>query len=169
MKSLSKDEVLAWVSRQPHVVASEKSIRFSSEGQDVVHFHYPTGEGQLAYFARYLTTLHHDESTFAGALLWITEWGVWSDWPGAVGYKAVAMLRGELESEANFMETPGQLFIETELLQCAIFLLQPILFGWDAYYCPLFKDRATDFILKVSHDAYVDIIPADAKARGLIQ
>jgi len=169
MKVLSKDEVVAWIGKRTEVVVAEKGFQFSPPGQNALHFHYPTGEGQLVYFARALTTLHHDEATFAGALVWMTEWGVWSEWTEDVGYQAVAMLRGDSEATANFMEAPGQLFNETELLQSAIFLLQPILFGWDAYYCPLFKDCPADFILKISHDAYVDVIPADARSRALIE
>jgi hypothetical protein len=169
MKALTKDEIHSWVASQPNLMVEEKGLHFRSSGVQELHFHYPTGEGQLIYSSRLLATLHHEESTFAGALLWITTWGVWSEWVEDIGLKTVAMLRGETTTLAALWETPGQLFGEDELLPAAAFLVQPILVGWDAYYYPLFKDQPTDFIIKISHDAYVDVMPATLEARKRIE
>jgi hypothetical protein len=79
------------------------------------------------------------------------------------------MLRGERTALSAIWETPGQLFDEDDLLASVAFVLQPILVGWDAYYCPLFKDHPTDFIVKISHDAYADVIPATSEVRKQIQ
>ncbi len=169
MKALTKDEIHSWVASQPNLMVEEEGLRFRSSGVQELHFHYPTGEGQLIHFSRLLASLHHEESTFAGGLLWITTWGVWSDWVEDIGRKTVSMLRGENNALAAVWETPGQLFSKDELLASVAFLLQPILVGWDAYYCPLFKDQATDFLVKISHDACVDVMPATLEARKRIE
>jgi hypothetical protein len=120
-------------------------------------------------FHGYLSAFIMRSRVSPGRFCGFTEWGVWSPRVEEVGYKTVAMLRGDRIGLATFMETPAQLFGETELLDCVAFLLQPILIGWDACYCPLFKNCPTDFLVKVSHDAFVDVIPADVVARATIQ
>ena len=164
MKAITNEEVFAWARSQPNIVADDKELKFPNSDAPELHFHFPTGEGQLVYFSRLLASLHHDESTFAGALLWITEWGVWGDWTEHVGYKAVALLRGEDGDRASFLKYRAQLFQANELLHAAVFLLQPILVGWNAWYCPVFQDAEPDYMVFISHDAYANVIPATREA-----
>src|SRR5215475_11377369 len=149
MKALTLEQTLAWIAQHPSLSVDGRGLRYQNADTPALHFHFPTGEGQLIYFARLLTSLHHEESEFAGALFWFTEWGIWPEWTENVGYKAVAMFRSEKAGLANFRESPGQLFGSHELLEAAAFLVLPMLVGWDAYYCPTFKDRSPDFIVKV--------------------
>src|SRR5262249_45913031 len=112
MKALCHDEVISWIKDLHAVVVPERALCFASSVAEPLHFHYPTGEGQLAYFARALLSLHHEESSFAGALLWYTQWGVWSAWAEEIGCKTVAMLRGQSKGLALLAENPAQLFSE---------------------------------------------------------
>ena len=95
----------------------------------------------------------------------MTEWGVWSDWVEDVGLKIVSAMYGE---EKPFHLYPGHLFSANGLLEAVAFLLQPILVGWDAYYYAMFNSSDSDFIVKISHDAYADVVPANENARSRI-
>jgi hypothetical protein len=168
MRALTNHEVVAWVASQPDLVVDERELRFPPSDVEPLHFHFPMKEGQLLYFARLLASLHHDETTFAGALLWITQTGVWGKFVEDIGHRTMRLLRAG-GSQNVLRENPAQLFGEHELLDAVIFLLQPILVGWDAYYYPIFKDARSDFLVKISHDAYADVMPVDPAARRAIQ
>jgi hypothetical protein len=169
MRAVDNEEALAWIKSQPNILVENKELSFPTPGAGEFHFHFPAGEGQLIYFSRLLTSLHHDESTFAGALLWITQCGVGNDWTEDVGYKAVSLLRGEDGDRASFLQRRAQFFEANELIHAAVFLLQPMLAGWDAWYCPVFKDAEPDYMVFISHDAYVNVIPATAETYEKIQ
>ena len=95
----------------------------------------------------------------------MTTWGVWSPWVEDVGKKIVSALHSQPKP---FHIYPGHLFDANELLEAVAFLVQPILMGWDAYYYPMFKTSDSDFFVKISHDAYADVVPATESARKRI-
>jgi hypothetical protein len=96
--------------------------------------------------------------TFRGALTWITEWGVWNALDEGIGYRLVESLNRASGQPSSFEIGQGHAFRADELEESVGMLLQPMIFGWDAYYLPDWAYGFNDFFLYVSHDSYVNIV-----------
>ena len=111
----------------------------------------------LPFFARFLATVGYEPRDFEGGLLWFTGWGVWNSTEEAVGYRIVEAMHRAAGQPQSFEAAPGHAFRADELPDAVGLLLQPMIFGWDAYYLPRWSYGTHQFFLHVSHDSFVTV------------
>lgn len=148
---------------------------YSKLGKEYVHFddskpyyadpesacivlEYPQKLEQLPFFARYLATIGYDDWDFRGALLWLTDWGVWQALDEGPGYRIIESMNRASGQPVSFEAGTGHQFRADELSDAVGMLMQPMIFGWDAYYLPQWSYGTGEFFLHVSHDSYVTLV-----------
>jgi hypothetical protein len=136
----------------------EKGLFFADPEASCIDLEYPPKLERLSFFARFLATIGYEAGDFQGALLWFTEWGVWNLQEEAVGYRVVESMHRAAGQPKSFEAAPGHLFRADELQDAIGMLLQPMVFGWDAYYLPHWSYGTHQFFLHVSHDSFVSVV-----------
>jgi hypothetical protein len=92
--------------------------------------------------------------SFQGALIWISEIGIWGDVDEGTGANIMEnMIRGH-GSSVKFDSDQGYIFDEKELFDARAFWLQPFFFGWNAFMIP----RSGEYFVYASHDEVCCII-----------
>jgi len=163
LKVLTATEVgewFSWSARFPdlgsdYVHCDGKSLFFTHPEANCIDLEYPPKLERLPFFARFLATVGCEEIHFEGALIWFTEWGVWNSRDEAIGYRVVEAMHSAAGQPKSFEGVPGHLFRADELCDTVGMLLQPMIFGWDAYYFPRWSYGTHQFFLHVSHDSFV--------------
>jgi len=98
----------------------------SAPGLQTQRFGYPLAFQRLVFVARWVaTSLTYDMP----ALLWITEWGIWSENLLHLYYR----LRQSYDDHRLLEEAPGHLFLQYEMEDLASFLQIAMLNGWGGY------------------------------------
>lgn len=140
-------------------------VQFDGQGLFYTHaeancldLEYPPKLERLPFFARFLATLGYDPNDFEGASLWFTTWGVWNSKDEAVGYQIVEAMNRAAGQPQSFEVAPGHVFRADELDDAVGMLIQPMVFGWDAYYLPQWSFGFEEFFLHVSHDSFVTVV-----------
>lgn len=89
-----------------------------------------------------------------GALLWITEWGIW---PGSENWHLYYKLRHSYGDFRLLHEAPGHLFLDYEVEDLASFLQIVMLNGWGGYVL-----TEADYVHAFfSHDEYIDFFSSE--------
>lgn len=178
MKVLNLTGVTEWFASVPdrgsedvHEDAGE--LFFAHPEANCVDVEYPSKVEQLPFLARFLATVGYESQDFRGAILWFTGWGVWNPLDEGPGYRIVEAIRAAAGQPMSFEAAPGHHFRAGELDQAVGMLLQPMIFGWDAYYFPVWSYGYDEFFLHVSHDSYVTVVTRTKefyeKAFGLLK
>jgi len=128
---------------------------FAHPEADSILLQYPSKLEQFPFFASLLARLGYDEEHFDGARLWFKEWGVWNPREEGIGYQLVESLNCAAGQPASFEAAPGHLFRADEFTAAVAMLMQPMLFGWDAYYVPQWSYGVEEYFVEVSHDSVV--------------
>jgi hypothetical protein len=140
--------------------ATSRHLRYPTHGQRTLRVSI-TGTAVdvvgLAYMLAVTRFPDHDESAFAGALLWLRRWEIWSESIDRVGYAMFAGIRARAGQADALDARPAQLCAEGDFLEAHALLCLPMLFEWDMYFIP----RGGSFVLKISHERYVDIVARD--------
>ncbi|MFZ0521617.1 MAG: hypothetical protein WAL95_11375 [Candidatus Acidiferrales bacterium] len=136
----------------------ERTPFFTHSEAASIDVEYPPKLERLPFFARYLSTIGYDDWDFQGALIWFTEWGVWNLSDEGVGYRIVERMHVAAGQSASFEVAPGHEFRADELTDAVGMLMQPMIFGWDAFYLPRWSYGTGQFFLHVSHDSFVNIV-----------
>lgn len=112
---------------------------------------------QLPYQAAYLANAllpYSESSEFQPCLLWMTDWGIWSDVSERVA-KSLAECFRSARGERNLLsETPAHLFGENEAADAQTLLTIAIVFGWDCYVIP----EHGNYYALASHDEYLEVV-----------
>ena len=119
---------------------------------------YPQELERLAFFARYLATIGYESGHFTGALLWFTTFGVWDEAVEGIGYRIIEQMNSAAGQPSSFETSRGHSFRADELNETVGMLLQPMVFGWDAYYLPHWSWGTGEFFIHINHDSYVVIV-----------
>jgi hypothetical protein len=92
------------------------------------------------------------EDDFAGALVWLREWDIWSESVERAGLRLADLTRAAFAGTSRpLAQAPAQLFDPREFVDAQIATTLPFLFQWDAYVVPV---SGRCFTL-VSHDGYL--------------
>ncbi len=75
-----------------------------------------------------------DDSNFDGCLLWLRDWEIGSPELESVGWRVLQCLRGTSGAIASLQAAPASLFSQDEIVDAHVALVQPLTFGWDAYF-----------------------------------
>jgi len=122
------------------------------------HVHYPTTTGRILYLTQWIgnSLLFRNP-----ALVWITEWGVWSSSENWHLYYKLRQGYGDLRL---LNEAPGHLFLGHESEDLASFLQIAMFNGWGGYILTQ-ADHVNAFF---SHDEYIDFFAAQG-GLGLLE
>ncbi len=144
---------------------------YKDKGDDYVkydgkHLHYTHPEAarftvdfpekieRLPFLAHCLSTLGYDVRHFGGAEIWFTDTGIWDMYLEGIGYQILEAINTAAGQPMSFGEACGYDFRADELVKTLGVLIQPMVFGWDAYYLPR---GCSEYFLQVSHHSCVDV------------
>ena len=143
---------------QDRVQFDGQALFYTHSEADCIDLEYPPKLQQLPFFARVLATLGYDGADFAGASLWLTTWGVWNLQDEAIGYRIVEAFNRAAGQPRSFEVARGHAFRADELANAVGLLMQPMVFGWGAYYLPQWSFGFEEFFLHISHDGFVTVV-----------
>jgi hypothetical protein len=178
LKTLSESEVNERFARSPEIGSdaihcSGKELFFSNPEANCIDIEYPPKLERISFLVRCLATLGYEDRDFEGAILWFTDWGVWNLLDEGVGYRIVEAMHRASGQPLSFETAPGHLFRADELQEAVGMLLQPMIFGWDAFFAPHWSYGYPQFFLHVSHDSFVSVVTRTkefhVKAFGILQ
>lgn len=164
MKLLSDAEAARWCAMLGLEVQADGGtprIRFAAGGSSHLRISVPVHARDLltfAYVALMSAIATDDELDFQGALLWLTDWDIWSATTERVGLELLKELRAEDLLKGDLRSAPAHLLAADEIIRAQSLLLLPLLFLWDAFYVP----PAGGLLCAVSHHGFVDIHARDA-------
>ncbi len=110
---------------------------------------YPPTPGRILYFAHWMAS---SMTCRMPTLLWITEWGIWSE-----NWHLYYKLRQSYSDHRLLHEAPGHLFLEYETEDLASFLQLAMLNGWGGYILT----GANYVNAFFSHDEYIRFFAAE--------
>ena len=162
MKVLSAEEVRDWLKGfadgDDYVHCDSNGLFFTHPEASCIDVEYPPKLERLPFLARYVATIGYEDWDFRGALIWFTNWGVWNDQDEGIGYRIVDAMHRAAGQPASFEVAPGNMFRADELHDAIGMLMQPIVFGWDAFYLPQWSYGTGQFFLHVSHDSFLSVV-----------
>jgi len=141
-----------------YVRCEGRELFFEHPEANCINIEYPAKLERLPFFARYLATVGYETVDFRGALIWFTTWSVWNELDEAPGYRIVEAISIAAGQPISFEAGSGYWFRADELEQAVGMLLQPMVFGWDAWYYPNWSYGTGQFFLHVSHDSFVSLV-----------
>lgn len=151
MNILTADEARSWCAQNLVQVGAHNSLSYApgvSRQFDIVLPDMPSRLIALAY----ALAAYPEVEKFRGCLLWITQWGIWSDDSERVAMRVFSGLRSSV-TNTSLLQAPAQTFAPTEFADAHAFLVHPLLFQWDAWMVP----DSAEYLLHVSHDGVVRI------------
>lgn len=171
MQVLTNAETIEWLSwadkfpdkHSDYAHCDGKDLFFTHSEAACIDLEYPPKLERLPYFARLLAAIGYEDKDFEGALLWFTGWGVWNSRDEAMGYRVVEAMHRAVGQPKSFEAAPGHSFRGDELCDAVAMLLQPMVFGFDAYYLPKWSYGTGQFFLYVSHDSFVSVVTRTAE------
>jgi hypothetical protein len=150
----------------------DHGIRVDIKGK-LVSLHYPANEQRclqlaitdgapalvaMAHGALLQDLVDPDPQDFAGALIWLRDWDIWSESFERTGIRMLETLRRQATGveSSSIRDTPAHVFGPQEFADAHALLMIPFMFQWDAYVVPA-SGRCFVF---VSHHAHVRITAA---------
>jgi hypothetical protein len=165
LKALESAEVHEWLAwfdnngEPTDYVHSDKSgLFFTHPEASCIDLEYPPKLERLSFFARLLSTIGYGDEYFQGALIWFTDWEVWNLSDEGIGYRIIEEMNRAAGQPKSFEVAPRHMFRADELPDAIGMLMQPMTFGWDAYYYPRWSYGTGEVFLFVSHDSFVTIV-----------
>ena len=152
MKALTNERIKSWCKDRSVAVTSDNYLYFP-ESRRCIAIELPQKPYELVALANALLP-YSESSPFQGALLWMREWGVWSECVERAGLRVMEMLRRVNGDTTRPEEAPGYLFGSQELIDLQVALVQPLLVGWDAFMVP----ESGDYVVATSHDETTSVL-----------
>ncbi len=119
---------------------------------------FPKKVEQLPYFVRRLGLLGYEQIHFGGAKIWFTDTGIWDEFLEGIGYQILESVNTAAGQPLSFEKARGYDFRADELVKALGVFIQPMVFGWDAYYLPSWTwGGCSEYFLQISHHACVDV------------
>ncbi len=153
MNFLTMEECRSWCEARQLEVTADRYLRYELERSLCFTIRLEDKPNGIIGLADYLMPTW-DEVPFEGALLWIREKGVWSEFSERTGAMIVEQMRLAKGETAPIGERPGHLFGPGELIEMHAYFLVPLLFGWDAFLVP----QGRGYFFFVSHDGFVEVV-----------
>jgi hypothetical protein len=140
------------------IQCDEHGPYFEYSEADCILLDYPSKLEQFPFFVRLLARLGYEDADFEAARLWFTQSGVWNSREEAIGYQIIESINCAAGQPTSFEAGPGHLFRADEFTAAVAMLMQPMLFGWDAFYLPVWSFGVEEYFLHVSHDSVVCVV-----------
>lgn len=119
----------------------------------------------LAYVLVMAGVPDHAEAQFQGALLWLRRWHLWSESIDRVGELLLVGANEEIPGIDTLEATPGLAFPRGAFARVHASLCVPMLFQWDAWYCP----NGGHLFATLSHHGQLDIFASRVVIRQEMQ
>jgi hypothetical protein len=136
----------------------ERGLFYTHPEASCIAVEYPSELERLPFFARYISTLGYEPWHFTGALLWIQQFGLRDEAVEGIGYRIVEQMNRAAGQTSAFEASQGHEFRADELNEAVGMLLQPMIFGWDAFYLPRWSWGTGEFFIHISEDSYVVVV-----------
>lgn len=153
MEFFTGEQVRVWCSARGLEINESRFLNYGTENLCCFSISVEEKASRVIALADYLVPTWPDVP-FAGALLWIRERGVGSDFSENAGAMMLQQMRKANGATKPLGDFPGQLFAADELVEFHSYFLLPLLFGWDAFVVP----EGEDYFLFVSHDGIVEVV-----------
>ncbi len=137
-----------------YVKYDDRHLHFTHPEAAQFTIRFPKKVEQLPYFVRSLALLGYEQIHFRGAKIWFTDAGIWDEFLEGIGYQILESMNTAAGQPMSFWEARGYDFRADELVKTLGVLIQPMIFGWDAYYLP---SGCSEYFLKISHHSCVDV------------
>lgn len=164
MNFLTKLEVEGWLSANGLVANREGFVRYKSGQLHSFTVSIEDKPSRVIALADYLVPTWQDE-TFDGAVFWIRERWVGSDFSEGVGNSILTSIRVACGETSSPTERPGCLFDSTELSRMHSYFCLPLLFAWDAFLVPVGKG----YFVFVSHDGVVEVVSETKEVLNVVR
>jgi hypothetical protein len=159
-KAVPNEEARGFLQKlQSHLEGDPLSKR-SDKDEASIAIIRPEAAAQLQALS-YVLLAYEDEADFSGALLWMTDWGIWSEESERPALRMWSQMRAGYGTKTELLSAPGHLFGSTEFIDLHAFFLLPILFQWDAYLVP----NRGDYFIFVSHDGVIYTVARTVEVR----
>ena len=136
------------------VCSINKSIYFANENPALrLTLPLPHLPYQAAFLANALLP-YSESAAFQPCLVWMTDWGVWSEVSERVAKSLAESFRSARGERNPLIDTPAHLFGETEAADAQTLLTIAIVFGWDCYVVP----EHGKYYALTSHDEYLEVV-----------
>ena len=156
MRVLTKSEAESWLPRASVKRDKNGDLGFPHGKNLTIRMPLPEKTYRIASLANFLLTGFHG-SPFNGGLMWLTDWGMWSEVCEQAAYKMFELMRQPYDESRPLIEAPAHLFTREEKVAAQSFLILPILFGWDDYFIP---ESGRHFAF-TSNDEFIDVVSND--------
>jgi len=158
MEALTKAEVFEWLRSRSISVTNDGYLYFDGYDRRCIAVELPKKPYRVVALANELLP-YNELIPFQGAILWVRQWGIWSELVERSGFRIMEMVRQVHGSSKSLQEAPGYLFDAPEVIDLQVCLLQPLLVGWDAFMVP----ASGDYIVATSHDETTCILTRTAE------
>lgn len=153
MKLVTQDGCRTWCAHRNVQVSDRKRLYFDAIKRFGISIDLPAKPFELVALANELLPYRTNEH-FAGALLWVTQTGVWSEQVERVGHRIFEAIRNAHDCCGSLIEFPGTIFDQSELVDLQVCSLQAPLIGWDAYLVP----EQANYLVAFSHDETTTVV-----------
>src|SRR6266540_280344 len=134
MQILRADEARSWCAQRSVEVGRHNRLSYALSVSPQIEILSPEACPRLIALA-YSLVAYPEVEEFRGCLLWITQWGIWSDDSERVAMRMLNGLRPPTP-DVTLSQAPAHLFTAGEFADAHAFLAHPFLFQWDAWMVP---------------------------------
>jgi hypothetical protein len=158
MKFLTAEEATNWCRMRGLDVDARSQSFYSLSGSHTFSIGIQERVTDTVLLSDYLVPTW-EEVPFTGALLWITDYGIWGENSEKTGSVMIKHMRLGNGGPPTLHEKPAHLFAPGEVYETHSYLLLPILFGWDALLVP----ETGDYFVSISHHGIAEVVCRDAQ------
>lgn len=164
MHLLTESAAIDWCRNQAPALArtllpTERAVVGGVRGIRVPIVGSPIEVLGLSYVLIMTDVAGDDEARFAGGLILLQDWDIWSGGIEQVGHTLLGGLRMQVArapsgSSPTVRDAPGHLVDAEEFVIARSMIALPMLFQWDALYMPAHGRLIAEF----SHHGFVDLV-----------
>jgi len=164
MRTVSDAEAQEWCVKRGFVVEHDFPLRAAPQFDGARRFRLQipdeaTATVGLAYVLLMSGVREGVEANFDGAVVWFRRWELWSESIDRVGQFMLEAVRDTLKNDGPLDEKPALVYSERELIPAHASLSLPMLFQWDAFYCP----HGGQLFAAISHHGALEVLaPSEA-------
>ena len=164
MRTVSDAEAREWCSTRRFEVDQDFPLRAVSRFDGARRFRLQipdeaTATVGLAYVLLMSGVREGVEENFDGAVVWFRRWELWSESIDRVGQLMLEAVRTSLGNAGPLDEKPALVYSDREFIPAHASLSLPMLFQWDAFYCP----HGGQLLAAVSHHGTIEVLaPSEA-------
>jgi hypothetical protein len=148
MKTLTRKDFAEWCENRGLESVGREWPYYRDANHHSFLVKLPDRSSRLLALARWCFPCSNDGRSFQGSMIWLRDWGIWSEPDEEMGMRIITQMRRALGENRQLGEAPGHIFSEQEFVDARAFWTLPMILGWDAI---LFPEKGDYFVFN-SHD-----------------